>query len=214
MVCEIQDITSYLFWHHVASEDNPADILSRETGPEEMWHNSQWWNGPPWLEQSEDSWPHSNIVIEGTPLEQHEHNVCMTNTSDIEEISRFSYLNRLKRVMTYCFHFINNARDPKGKKYGSLMVDETEEALLRCIRKTRELSCPDELKDLQGGRPIRKNSKLLALCPFLDQDGLVRVDGRLQAAVLDYDQKHQVILPPKGHLSELIVQHKHIRLLH
>jgi len=126
MVCEIQDITSYLFWHHVASEDNPADILSRETGPEEMWHNSQWWNGPPWLEQSEDSWPHSNIVIEGTPLEQHEHNVCMTNTSDIEEISRFSYLNRLKRVMTYCFHFINNARDPKGKKYGSLMVDETE----------------------------------------------------------------------------------------
>jgi len=95
-----------------------------------MWHNSQWWNGPSWLEQSEDSWPHSNIVIEGTPLEQHEHNVCMTNISDIEEISRFSSLNRLKRVMTYCFHFINNARDPKGKKYGSLTVDETEEALL------------------------------------------------------------------------------------
>jgi len=49
---------------------------------------------------------------------------------------------------------------------------------------------------------------------FLDKDGLIRVGGRLQAAVLDYDQKRQVILPPKCHLSELIVQHEHVRLLH
>jgi len=136
--------------------------------------------------------------MEGTPLEQRKHNGCMTNISDIEEISRFSSLNRLKRVMAYCFRFINNARDPKGKKYGSLTVDETEEALLRCIRKTQELSYPDELKDLRAGRPIRKNSKLLALHPFLDQDGLIRVGRRFQAAVLDYDQKDQVILPPKA----------------
>jgi hypothetical protein len=56
---------------------------------------------------------------------------------------------------------------------------------------------PDELKDLQAGRPTRKNSKLVALHPFLDKDGLIGVGGKLQAAVLDYDQKHQVILPPK-----------------
>ena len=37
---------------------------------------------------------------------------------------------------------------------------------------------------------------------------------RLQAALLDYDQKHQVILPPNCQLFELIVQHEHIRLLH
>ena len=33
-VAEIQDITSNFFWHHVALEDNPADILSRGTGPD------------------------------------------------------------------------------------------------------------------------------------------------------------------------------------
>jgi len=49
---------------------------------------------------------------------------------------------------------------------------------------------------------------------FLDKDGLIRVGGRLQAAVLACDQKRQVILPPKCHLSELIVQHEHVRLLH
>jgi hypothetical protein len=202
----------------VASEDNPADVLSRGTGHEELWHSSQWWNRPSWLEQGEDSWPHSNIAMEGTPLEQRKHYVCMyvcmANISGTEEISRFSSLKRLKRVMAYCFCFIDNVRNPKSKKYGSLTVDETEEALLRCIRKTQELCYPDELKDLQAGQPTKKNSKLIAVHPFLDKDGLIRVGRRLQASVLDFDQKHQVILPPKYHLSELIVQHEHTRLLH
>ena len=83
-VSEIRDITSNFFWHHVASEDNPADILSRGTGPEELWHSSKWWSGPSWLEQGEDSLPHSNIVMEETPLEQCKHNVYMANISDIE----------------------------------------------------------------------------------------------------------------------------------
>jgi len=45
-------------------------------------------------------------------------------------------------------------------------------------------------------------------------DGPIRVGRRLQAAVLDYDEKHQVILPSKCHLSKLIAQHNHTRLLH
>jgi hypothetical protein len=67
---------------------------------------------------------------------------------------------------------------------------------------------------LRAGRPVRKNSELLTLHPFVDKDGLIRVGWRLRTAVLDYDQKHQVILPPKGHLSEMILHHEHIRLLH
>jgi hypothetical protein len=139
----------------------------------------------------------------------------MANINGFEEILRFSSLKRLKTVLAYCFCFIDNARNSKGKKSGSLTtVNETEEALLRCIRKTQELSYSDELRDLQAGRPVRKNSKLLHLHPFVDKDGLIRVGGRLQAAALDYDQKHQVILPAKCHLSILIVQQEHIRLLH
>jgi hypothetical protein len=48
-VFKIQDITSNFFWDYVASEDNPADILSRGTGPAKLCHSSQWWNGPSWL---------------------------------------------------------------------------------------------------------------------------------------------------------------------
>jgi len=116
--------------------------------------------------------------------------------------------------MAYCFRFIYNARNSKGKKGGNLTVDKTEEPLLRCIRRTQEVSYPDELQDLQAGRPVKKNSKLLSLHPFVDKDGLIRVGGRLQAVVLDYDQKHQVILPSKCHVSKLIAQHEYTSLLH
>jgi hypothetical protein len=51
-----------------------------------------------------------------------------------------------------------------------LTVDEIEEALLRCIRRTQELSYPDELRELRAGRPVRKISRLLALHPLLDKD--------------------------------------------
>ena len=91
-VSEIQDTTSNFIWHHVASEDNLADVLSRGTNPEEQRHNSQWWNGPSWLAQGEELWPHSNIVIEETPIEQCKHNVCMANTNGLGEILRFSSL--------------------------------------------------------------------------------------------------------------------------
>lgn len=118
-------------------EDNPADDLSIGTDPEELQHCSQWWNGPSWLVQGEELWPHSNMVIEEYPIEQRKHDICMVNTNGLTEILRFSSLKLLKRVMAYCFHFIYNARNSKGKKCGSLTVEETEAALLRCARKNK-----------------------------------------------------------------------------
>jgi len=114
----------------------------------------------------------------------------MANTNSLGEILRFSSLKGLKRVMAYCLHFIYNARNSKDKKGGKLMVDETEEALLRCVRRTQEVFYIDELRDLQAGCPVKKSSKLFSLHPFVDKDALIRVGGRLRAAVLDYDQKH------------------------
>jgi len=68
--------------------------------------------------------------------------------------------------MAYCLRFIYNARSPKDNKFESLTVDATEEALLRCIRKTQEISYSDELRELLAGRPFTKNNRLLALQPF------------------------------------------------
>ena len=69
-------------------------------------------------------------------------------------------------------------------------------------------------EDLAGNKSIPKHSKLSKLDPFIDDDGIVRIRGRLKKySDLSYDSKHPVILP-KDHLSKLLVQYQHIVLEH
>jgi len=61
---------------------------------------------------------------------------------------------------------------------------------------------------------VSLKSQLLPLYPFLDKEGYLQVGGRLQHSHLPYDSKHQLILPPAHHITELIVMNEHLRLLH
>ena len=46
------------------------------------------------------------------------------------------------------------------------------------------------------GRQLLSNSKIIALQPKIDDDGLIRSDGRLQnAKFVSYDVRYPVILP-------------------
>ena len=47
------------------------------------------------------------------------------------------------------------------------------------------------------------------LCPFVYEDGLVRVDGRLRHSTLYEGARHQILLSKKHHVTELIVRECH-----
>ena len=68
--------------------------------------------------------------------------------------------------------------------------------------------------ELKAHRCLPRSSKILALNPFLDESGILRVGGRLQFSPLNYASKHQIILHPHSHLTRLIIEYEHIRLLH
>ncbi|XP_055910525.1 uncharacterized protein LOC129944888 [Eupeodes corollae] len=48
-------------WKHVPSEHNPADIASRGVMPQNLINNDQWWHGPSWLKNSQETWPITKI---------------------------------------------------------------------------------------------------------------------------------------------------------
>jgi hypothetical protein len=71
-----------------------------------------------------------------------------------------------------------------------------------------------EIEDVLRGQEVSKTSSLKTMHPFIDQEGLVRVGGRLQQLTLPYHTIHQMIVPPNHHFTKLIVSAEHIRLHH
>ena len=53
-----------------------------------------------------------------------------------------------------------------------------------------------------------KGSKLVSLDPQV-HDGMLRVGGRLHHAPIPEQSKHQIILPKRHHITELIIRHGH-----
>ncbi|GFY35699.1 uncharacterized protein TNCV_2619911 [Trichonephila clavipes] len=51
-VSKINQLSSCDQWHHIASEQNPADVLSRGLLPEELRDDSLWWHGTELLQST------------------------------------------------------------------------------------------------------------------------------------------------------------------
>ncbi|GFT85360.1 uncharacterized protein TNCV_497561 [Trichonephila clavipes] len=59
-VATIHHLTNAEQWHHVSSEQNPADLVSRGLDPSSLHNNSLWWNGPTFLATKD--FPERNIL--------------------------------------------------------------------------------------------------------------------------------------------------------
>ncbi|XP_075990293.1 uncharacterized protein LOC142985936 [Anticarsia gemmatalis] len=90
-------------------------------------------------------------------------------------------------------------------------ITEATEFLLRRVQ--REY-VGEEIECLTKKKPISNKSSLLKLTPFLDENGLLRVKGRLINSILPSETKHPVILPAAGRLTELIIREAHHTTLH
>ncbi|XP_050597872.1 uncharacterized protein LOC126925909 [Bombus affinis] len=65
-----------------------------------------------------------------------------------------------------------------------------------------------EIRTLQKNRSRDVGGKLQPLNPFLDEDGILRVGGRLTNSTIPFSQKHPIILP-KAPVIELIINQEH-----
>lgn len=66
---------------------------------------------------------------------------------------------------------------------------------------------------LREGKSLPKKFSLHKLSPFIGEDGLMRIKGRLQLSSLSYDGKHCIILP-KGHVAEQLIRFHHNLMKH
>ncbi|GFX48096.1 integrase catalytic domain-containing protein [Trichonephila clavipes] len=168
-VAEIQALSKDYHWKHVSSKDNPADLISRGCNVDELLKNEMWFSGP------------------DLQTDKYEDNQLFPDPS---------YRDELKCAVTLSMtEFINNikAKESCNKKY--LTVDEIKRST-EFLAKIAQLSeFKAEIDALKKGKGVSKTSKLRALDPFLDENSLLRVGGRLSNADLPFEAKHQIIIP-------------------
>ena len=128
-------------------------------------------------------------------------------------------------------HGVKKTRKEKQTTiYRSLSVDEMRKAEQAVLKSVQEEAFSEEIKILKslgvsnndtsrestrrGNSSMKKTSSLYRLHPFIDEDGVLRVGGRIRNASISYDVKHPVILPSQGHVTMLLVRHHHERISH
>ena len=97
---------------------------------------------------------------------------------------------------------------------GFITSKELNSALNRWIKFVQLSTFSAEINSLSKNKPLLCNNKILSFNPFLDDQGILRVGGRLHHSHIAYESKHPVLLPKRHHLTDLIIRHYHISLLH
>ncbi|XP_026331312.1 uncharacterized protein LOC113238692, partial [Hyposmocoma kahamanoa] len=203
-------------WDHVPTECNPADCASRGLQPKELLDHPLWWSGPQWL--AKPKLETTNMTVEDTHEE--ERLTSLTVLSHINEESsiwlRFSSLSRLLRVISYCRRVLN-FKLPKNKRLTLPIFVTSEEinnTLLSCIKQVQNCEFSVEIEQLKSRGVVPRKSSLRTLCPFFDENGTLRVSGRIVQSDTSYDTRHPIIVPAKNHFTKLIIVDAHHRTLH
>ena len=71
----------------------------------------------------------------------------------------------------------------------------------------------EEIQDLETRGHVKLLSKIVKLRPILD-DCVMRVGGRIADAPIAFDTKFPMIVPPKHHVTQLLMASFHQKLLH
>ena len=151
--------------------------------------------GPEWLSLSKDFWPlfhrllDVSIVVEDRVEVLHVAEVPHSWFDDL--ILRVSSWPKLLRVVTYLLKFLDIRLFFVTNSHNSaepiLFSDYCLKAQTVCIQLIQIRMCPKEISLLRNRESVSKGSTLIALNPFLDEKGILRVGGRLTNAPLEFN---------------------------
>jgi len=195
---DIIDVLLAYHWKHVKRSENPADLISRGATPARLLNDHVWWHGPKWLSDHRfetpekeaqcqlksddltyaDSETKKNVRICNLNLQQSAMDDVIHNL-----IQNCSTLTKIERTVAYCFRFISNSRRKSEERVlDGLTIRELTRAQNTLIKYSQNSFFKEDIFHLQKQGQVKPTSKLLQLQAFLDKDGIIRVDGRLQEA--------------------------------
>ncbi|XP_076232932.1 uncharacterized protein LOC143178279 [Calliopsis andreniformis] len=213
-VSKIQTFLPSAEWRYVPTRSNPADLNSRGIEAADFLQSRLWMFGPGWLSGPEVEWPTMPASVETTESKCIAHAHVTTPKPEWEFLFRFQTWRKLLRVTAYCLRWRKQTRADQGSPDSRVIeASELRIATERIVRHIQGTYFAEEYRCLKIGRGIPEKSPLKSLNPFLDENDVLMVGGRLDNATLAWETKHPIILP-KHYVSTLIIRQCHVDTLH
>ncbi|GFX14718.1 integrase catalytic domain-containing protein [Trichonephila clavipes] len=212
-IATIQEMTSSEQWRYVATEDNPADFVSRGMDSLKLKTCELWWNGPKFLMSNQYPQRQIPVAVIKDPGE-------LKNCSDFSNFfldsATNSFVNNLlnlsndyfkiNRVLSFICRFVYNCKSKESKRIGPLDLGELKKAEQLLLKLVQKEEFKVEMNGIQNSAMVPSNSRVKTLNPFIDSEGILRVGGRLRNSDINYNQKFPILLPSKHKLTYLIVE--------
>ncbi|XP_049884023.1 uncharacterized protein LOC126379357 [Pectinophora gossypiella] len=216
-VAEILDKAGSCTWHHVPTNQNPADLISRGMDISVLQNSDLWWSGPNFLRQEPIQTPsqpkHTERLPETKPdLSLHAVVNDTTINNEFITFNRFSNYSRLVRSVAYVLRFVKRCKkQPLTSDF--LSQDELQEALNLIITKCQDESF-SEYKVLLRKETLPKKSPLVKFNVYLDENKIMRVGGRLDNSEFNYNKKHPIIIQSTHVFTKLLFESEHKKMMH
>ncbi|XP_054711310.1 uncharacterized protein LOC129220901 [Uloborus diversus] len=237
-VAKIQHHTQNFHWHHIASGDNPSDLISRGLDATDLVDNSLWWYGPDFLTRPnsfpEPASPHLSSKDQVIILKEMKDISTDTSTKETTSLcgltklavsstpndfrnDLFSISNnfmKLIRIFSFIFRFVYDCRHLNSRRSGPLTAIELKSSETCLVKQVQTICFAEDIQNLKNQSCLSGKSKLKYLNPFLDPEGVLRVGGRLDHSNLSYEKKHPIVLPHDHKLGEIIFEYFHKKFFH
>ncbi|XP_059217620.1 uncharacterized protein LOC131994760 [Stomoxys calcitrans] len=211
-VTEILELSSISDWNWVPSRENVADDATKWSKIPNFSDSSRWFHGPAFLFQPEEMWPQKTGFSGNTEEERIHTSYPINKYEPILNELRFSKWNRLVRAIAYVVKFITICRKNEPRCQG-LTLDYLKRAEHIIYKQVQSVTYSAEIAALNTKSPVPKSSEIFSKTPYLEE-GLLRVDGRIDLANVTFDQKRPIILPRKHYVTKLIILHYHEKFHH
>lgn len=137
----------------------------------------------------------------------------------ISLLDKYSSLGKLIRVTSYVLSFVQLLKSKIASRSQlnvpqSTTVLDQQAALKFWVRHSQHIYYAKEISQIKKGELLKSQSSIHKLTPWLDEDMLLRITGRIKMAELPHNSKHQIIIPPQSRLATHLVRQSHVKCLH
>ena len=250
-LAEIGELTKVDEWRWVPTKMNPADDATRESN-KPMLSTDRWLVGPEFLLGHPDSWPNQKIIQKSEKREINELEArkefigtisirepenCMVSLSI--RILGWQRIRKTMERVRKCFYLWYRYQNPRRRNRRTLKhvstlrvyddsletpVERAAEAEHVWYREIQSVCFPKEVETLRKGKDPPKGSKLMSFKPYLDDQGVLRAQGRVtklekkgrvksKFEVLEFENR-PIILDASHYATKLLIADFHKRYDH